>query len=67
MSNADVVSAIDIMLALMARASQVGQIVASVQADGRTKLNSAEWAAINTADDVERQRLVDEITKAKGA
>jgi hypothetical protein len=66
MSNQTVLSAIDLALALMTRAAQISTLVAQAQADGRTLLTTQEWDAINADDDAERQRLVDEIAKAKG-
>jgi hypothetical protein len=66
MSNQTVLSAIDLALALMTRAAQISTLVAQAQADGRTQLTTQEWEAINADDDAERQRLVDEIAKAKG-
>ena len=67
MSNQTVLSAIDVMLALMTRAAEISTLVAQAQADGRTNLTTEEWQAINSEDARERQRLVNEIAKAKGA
>lgn len=67
MSNQTVLSAIDVMLALMTRAAEISTLVAQAQADGRTNLTTEEWEAINSEDARERQRLVNEIAKAKGA
>lgn len=66
MSNATVLSAIDLLLALMTRAAQIQTIIAQAQADGRSDLKPEEWAAINAEDESERQRLVDAIATAKG-
>lgn len=72
MNTRSVVDALDLALSLMNLASQsmaravfVGKFVAQAQAEGRDKLTPDEWAAIDAEDDAERQRLVDEIAKAK--
>jgi hypothetical protein len=66
MSTPTVLSAIDLLLALMTRAQQIQTIVAQAQAEGRSELKTEEWKVINAEDEAERQRLVDEITKARG-
>jgi uncharacterized protein YdbL (DUF1318 family) len=65
MSNQTVLSAIDLLISLATRAAQISTVVASAQAEGRVNLTVEEWRAIDTEDDSERQRLVDQITKAR--
>jgi hypothetical protein len=65
MSSQNVMTAIDLALALMTRAAQISTLVAQAQAAGR-ELSREEWDAINSEDAAARQRLVDEIAKARG-
>ncbi len=66
MSSQNVLTAIDLALALMTRAAQISTLVAQAQAEGRSELTREEWGVINSEDATERQRLVDEIAKARG-
>lgn len=48
----------------VAQATQISQIIAGAQAQGRTELNSDEWAIINSAQASTRAALVEAIKKA---
>lgn len=54
----------DYAIAALARGIQASQLVRAAQAEGRD-ISDGEWASVLGADDAARQRLVDEIAKAK--
>ena len=57
-------AAIDMVLALLARAQQISALVNKAQAEGRD-LSLEEWAEITQADDKARSDLALAIEKAK--
>jgi len=57
--------ALDLAIALMARASQVSTMIREAQAAGRTELSADEWQQILAADDIARAELTAAIDRAK--
>ena len=65
MSTVAVNLALELMLALFAKTSEISALIAKAQGEGRTTLTAEEWASIEAADAAARQRLVDAIQKAQ--
>lgn len=61
----DVSTALTLSIELLQKSLVISRMVASVQSQGRQHFTADEWATITKADDLARQRLVDEIGKAK--
>lgn len=57
--------ALDLAIALMARASQVSTMIREAQAAGRTELSADEWQQILAAADIARAELTAAIERAK--
>jgi len=57
--------AVELLLALLSKASEIGAMVAKLNMEGRTTFTPDEWAIIVSADDAARKRLVDAIAAAK--
>ena len=57
--------ALELLLALLAKTSEISALIAQARAEGRDTLTPEEWSTITAADDAARARLADAITKAE--
>ena len=57
--------ALEVVLSLLSRASEISELIRAVNASGRTELTPEEWAVITNKNDEARQRLVEAIAAAK--
>lgn len=60
-------AALDLLVALLANASTISQLIQSAQAAGQTDLTAAQWAQITGADDSAEASLTAAIAAAKAA
>ena len=62
-----ITAAVDLLVALLANASTISQIIQSAQAAGQTDLTPAQWSQITGADDSAEAQLAAAIAAAKAA
>jgi hypothetical protein len=67
MGTVAVSAAIDLLVALLNNAQNIGQIIQTAQANGQTKLTPEQWASITGADDSAEANLTAAIAAAKAA
>jgi hypothetical protein len=60
-------AAVDLLVALLANASQISQLIQTAQASGATTLTPEQWATITGADDSAENALAAAIAKAKAS
>jgi hypothetical protein len=58
--------AVDLLVALLNNASQIGQLIQQAQANGQTTLTPEQWAQIAGSDDSAEAALTAAIAKATG-
>lgn len=58
--------AVDLLVALLNNASQIGQLIQQAQAAGQTTLTPEQWAQITGNDDSAEAALTAAIAKATG-
>lgn len=58
--------AVDLLVALLNNASQIGQLIQQAQANGQTTLTADQWAQITGNDDSAEAALTAAIAKATG-
>ena len=62
-----ITAAIELLLALLARSSEISMLIAKARGEGRETFTPEEWATIISADDAARERLVALIAAARQA
>lgn len=62
-----VLAAIELLLALMDRATAVSDLIKGAIADGRDELTAEEWDQIKAADDTARAELEAALQRARDA
>jgi hypothetical protein len=58
-------AAIDVVLALISRATAISAMIGKAQAEGRTELSTEEWDQVISENDAAREALAAAIAKAK--
>jgi hypothetical protein len=62
-----VAAAVDLLVALLANAQSIGQIIQTAQASGQTNLTPEQWATITGNDDSAEAQLLAAIAAAKAS
>jgi len=59
--------ALELVVALLAKSTEISLLIQQAKAQGRDTLTAEEWASIEAKDSAARQALVEAIAKAKAA
>jgi len=60
-----ITAALELLLALLARSSEISALIAKANGEGRETFTPDEWATIIAADDAARERLAALIAAAR--